>query len=218
MIYFLFFLIGLGAVAYVGAPFRRRAAHEYSPASRHDVAQGRALGERRDNLLRQLKELEFDRKMGKTEGEEYALLREELSVEAAAVLQQLEAIEPASRAVSTHTSDTGTSDMASASSAAHMSTHATGASVDTRDVSLDKSDLGFKPHQIDLEIEAEVLVARARIRRRAPHISLAANGGATMVRGEAESAFCTACGHRLNGDDRFCARCGQRRATASALA
>lgn len=212
MIYFLFFLIGLGAVAYVGAPFRRRAAHEYSPASRHDVAQGRALGERRDNLLRQLKELEFDRKMGKTEGEEYALLREELSVEAAAVLQQLEAIEPASHTVSTDASGTV------GSPAAHMRTHVADTSVDTRDVSLDKSDCSLKPERIDLEIEAEVLVARARIRRRAPQISSPANAGATTVRGEAASAFCTACGHRLNGDDRFCARCGQRRATASAPA
>ncbi len=216
MIYFLFFLIGLCAVAYVGAPFRRRAVHEYSPSARHDMAEARTLGERRDNLLRQLKELEFDRKMGKTEGEEYALLREELSVEAASVLQQLEAIEPASRAVSTDTSD-----IAHGSTAARMSTHAAKASVDARGVSPDKSDFNLKSHRIDLEIEAEVLVARAHMRRRAPQISVAANAGANdanIVRDEVESAFCTACGHRLNGDDRFCARCGQRRAAASALA
>jgi rRNA maturation endonuclease Nob1 len=51
---------------------------------------GETLPERRDNLLRQLKELEFDYSMGKIETEQYENLRGELSSETAQVLSQLE--------------------------------------------------------------------------------------------------------------------------------
>lgn len=206
MIYFLFFLIGLGAVAYVGLPFwKRRPVHEYSSEAPREEANFQTLVQRRDNLLRQLKELEFDRSMGKTEGEEYALLREELSQQAAAVLQQLETVEPAP-----DFSD-------SALPEARMSTHVAKSDADLRGQSFNGATDVVK-RNIDLEIEAEVLVARVRFKRRASNIGFTTNATATNATATNATVFCTACGHRLNADDRFCARCGQRRATVAPLA
>jgi rubrerythrin len=48
------------------------------------------LPERRDNLLRQLKELEFDQSMGKLDANDYQQMRADLTSETSAVLAELE--------------------------------------------------------------------------------------------------------------------------------
>ncbi len=81
-------------VWYIGAPLRGGekmdgvpATGETRPARRHE-----ALEARREYLLRELKDLEFDHRTGKMDAEEYAELRSATAEEASAVLQELDAV------------------------------------------------------------------------------------------------------------------------------
>jgi hypothetical protein len=80
--------------AFVLLPLRSRVSNatiEYSnDAHSHSASPRELLIEERDSLLRQLKELEFDRSMDKINAADYDLLRAELSEQATQVLQRLE--------------------------------------------------------------------------------------------------------------------------------
>lgn len=150
--------------AFVLLPLRSRASSETIEYSNSKDAPFRnpssreLLVEKRDDLLRQIKELEFDRAMEKINAEDYEHRRGELSEQAAHVLQSLEA----------------------------------GGTTETVAVP-------------DFDVEAEILVARARRKRMAQNI---APSGATWA---------CECGRVMSENDKFCANCGAPRiAVASA--
>ena len=87
MFYLLAFLISAAVVAFVATPlFRERRAWAHVP---HPARRAMLLDER-DTLLRELKDLEFDRRMGKIDDEDYADLRASTAKKATAVLDALE--------------------------------------------------------------------------------------------------------------------------------
>jgi hypothetical protein len=96
---FLIGLICLGVLAYVLLPLRGRAV-EYSIAQTADVTGHEILLEKRNSLLRQIKELEFDRSMEKINADDYARMRSELSAEAAVVIERIESGQSASATTS----------------------------------------------------------------------------------------------------------------------
>src|SRR3712207_1211184 len=143
MLVFLSFIICLATAVYVGAPLWRGTAA--SPRAQRDFSSGGSssaaveeLQQQRDTLLLALKELEFDRSMSKVEESDYTRLRSELTSEASAVLRRLDELDTMTVAAHGQASHTTT--------ASH--TEATIA-----DAAL-----------LDADIEAEVLIARARHR------------------------------------------------------
>ena len=152
-------VICLLTAAFVLLPLRSRASSEtieYSNgAPSHRASPRELLVEKRDSLLRQIRELEFDRSMDKINAEDYELLRGDLSEQTAQVLQSLE----------------------------------TGETVETVVVP-------------DFDVEAEVLVARARRKRAMQNLSLS---GATWT---------CECGRAMSQEDKFCASCGAPRVAA----
>jgi rRNA maturation endonuclease Nob1 len=86
MLFLCFALVGALTIWYISVPLLGGA----QPVAELEAPTGETLPERRDNLLRQLKELEFDYSMGKIEPQQYENLRGELSSETAQVLSQLE--------------------------------------------------------------------------------------------------------------------------------
>jgi hypothetical protein len=84
MLVFLITLLSLATLFYVAAPLWARES-----ASSKVVA-NRPLIERRDSLLRQIKELEFDYSMDKVETPDYNALRAELASEASRVIDKIE--------------------------------------------------------------------------------------------------------------------------------
>ncbi len=91
MIWLLTTLAALGAAFYIAAPFYRESALR-APAGAPLRQRQRELETQREGLLRDLKELEFDRRMGKVDAEQYASARARATQEAARVLRQLEAL------------------------------------------------------------------------------------------------------------------------------
>ena len=82
-------LAALAVAFYIAAPFLRESALR-APAGAPTRERKRALEMKREALLREIKELEFDRRMGKVDPDEYASARGRLTQEAAQVLTQLE--------------------------------------------------------------------------------------------------------------------------------
>ncbi len=95
MAYALGFLISAFVVAIVAAPlFReRRLWATMAPHTRRAI-----LLEQRDSLLRELKDLDFDRRMGKIDDADYAELHAATAGRATAVFDALEALKPTGRA------------------------------------------------------------------------------------------------------------------------
>lgn len=91
MIWLLTTLAALGAAFYIAAPFYREASLR-SPAGAPLRHRQRELEAQRESLLRELKELEFDRRMGKADAEQYAATRANVTRQAAQVLRQIEAL------------------------------------------------------------------------------------------------------------------------------
>lgn len=131
--------------AFVVSPlFRERRVWVQMPVQ----ARRAMLLDERDALLRDLKDLEFDREMGKIDDADYAEMRAESAQQASSVLQALEngMVAPNGRG------------------------------------------------RMERDIEAEVMIARARLRlQKAP-------GGWKCV-----------CGRQMSDSDRFCASCGATR-------
>ena len=174
MEYALGFLISAVVITIVGAPLFRehRAWAVLAPHTRRAV-----LLEQRDTLLRELKDLEFDRRMGKIDDADYAELHSALSGRTTAVLDALEALKP-----------TGRGRNGSAAPSAHYA----------------------------LDAEAEILVARARLRLRggkADSKPLTNHATRTQkpVNEPANDAWQCQCGRTMKSSDKFCASCGANR-------
>ena len=82
-------LLGALSFWYISMPLWLHATN----AAHENLAPLDQLSERRDNLLRQLKELEFDHTMGKIETDDYTRLRREVAAETATVLTRLEKLQ-----------------------------------------------------------------------------------------------------------------------------
>lgn len=183
------FLVAAATVFYVVAPLRQaRAGSSNAPAVRRRESVLR-LEARREDLLRDLKDLEFDFRMQKFEASEYAELRASMAAEASEVLQRLEEIR-------------GSQPKVGKKSRRETPAASRSAIADDR---------------VATEIEIEVMVARAR-RRLMASVSAAsasvANGSAqsTLEAQEAgESLWLCACGREMSAQDRFCASCGAAR-------
>jgi hypothetical protein len=89
MLFFLTTLAALCAAFYIALPFWREASLR-APAGVPLRMKQRELEGQRESLLRELKDLEFDRRMGKVEPSEYEAARARLTQEAAQVLRKLE--------------------------------------------------------------------------------------------------------------------------------
>jgi len=82
-------VVCLGTAFYIAAPLRRGRSEQ--PAARSSAAEDRAtLMARRDALLHDLKDLEFDRNTGKIGDNDYNEMRAATAEAASTVLQQLE--------------------------------------------------------------------------------------------------------------------------------
>lgn len=105
MLFFWMIVVGVLTAGWVSVPFWRTAARnvagQVTPRGTPRGAAYQTLRERRDTLLRHLKELEFDRSMEKIEADDYARLRATVSAEAATVLRELEEVETTRRTSST---------------------------------------------------------------------------------------------------------------------
>ena len=149
MFYLIASVIGLLVAGFVLSPLWL----EHRLWSRLVVPEGRALLEdQRDVLLRDLKDLEFDQRMGKVDEADYTELRAALVENISAVFDELE---KASRT-------------------------ARGGSV------------------LDLEIEVEVLIARARLSMQL-----------------LDAVWQCVCGRQMPDADKFCASCGAPRPQAA---
>ena len=84
-------------VWYVGAPFRRTDEAVVSAGTALSNRR-KELEMRRENLLRELKDLEFDHRIGKIDPTEYAQLRTDTAAQASAVLRQLDEVRGERRA------------------------------------------------------------------------------------------------------------------------
>ncbi len=153
--------------AFVLLPLRSRASNEtmsnetieYSNGAHSGDATARELlVDKHNRLLRQIKELEFDRSMEKVNAEDYEHLHGQLSDQAAQVQQSLE-----------------------------------------------QNDTVVSAVIPDFDIEAEVLIARARRKRALQNVSLS---GVTWT---------CACGRVMSEEDKFCASCGAPRVAVASL-
>ncbi len=164
MEYALGFLLSALVVAIVAAPlFReRRIWAALAPSTRRAV-----LLEQRDTTLRELKDLDFDRRMGKIDDADYAELHAAAAGRATAVLDALEALKPTGR---------GRNGSASA------------------------------PWLHTLDAEAEIFVARARLRLRG-----AAPKVAEFPKDSADAFWVCQCGRTVQSSDKFCGSCGATR-------
>ena len=91
-------LASLVTAFYIAAPFWRVRCEQNTPRAAASRALSRrqaalaALQARRDNLLREIKDLEFDRRMGKMDKDEHDAIRAELAAQAKAILGQIETL------------------------------------------------------------------------------------------------------------------------------
>jgi len=133
---------------------------------------------RKEQVLAQIKELEFDYRVGKLDDEDYRRFDERLRRQAVVLLQQIEQLAPESAGLD--------------------------ASLESE---IQKRRM-VKPEEsaplpvADAGIEAEI-ARRRRVAAAAPVQVTAANGV-----GEDAPRFCTECGSRVAPQHKFCANCG----------
>lgn len=144
-------LVGLATALYVGAPLVSRSPSWTFEDADDDLDE---LCERREILLAELRDIEFDHRMNKIDAAEYAEMQADTNARAAEVLRELD-------------------------------------SINDRLGQGDANDGAI----LELEAEAEVLIARARRRLRQWN--------------------CPQCGRGMPAADNFCASCGTaKRASA----
>jgi hypothetical protein len=161
MFYLIAFILTACVAGFVAAPlFRERRAWIGMPLSSRRAR----LLEERDTLLRELKDLEFDRHMGKVDDADYADLHAATARKATAVLDALEEV-----------------------NAPRNAGHNAGRNGAARTVRLSE------------EVEAEILVARARLRLQ------------KSEQNSDDSTWKCTCGRTMKSSDKFCASCGESR-------
>ncbi|MDF2440965.1 MAG: hypothetical protein JWN98_1949, partial [Abditibacteriota bacterium] len=162
------FLVAAVTVFYIAAPFRQARANSLNAPTARRRESVLRLEARREDLLRDLKDLEFDYRMQKFEASEYAELRASMAAEASEVLQKLEEVRG--------------SQPKSGKKARRETVSATRPAADA--ALQDVQSVQSSAAQFDAQIEIEIMIARAR-RRLAPSVS--ATAGATN--GSAQSTL-----------------------------
>lgn len=191
------FFIWVVIVAYIGAPFwrsRLQPSAAINPDLRAATENREALLVRRDDLLRDLKDLEFDLEMGKIDPADYQELRASTAEAAAAVLEQLEATIPVPPSARSRRKRRAEASQAAASNGKAQPAEAVLAGS-------------------EMDVEAEILIARAR------RHATTDNGTSTEPDSAIEIATATAsdtwecksCGRVMSNADRFCGSCGTPR-------
>ncbi|MCB9115389.1 MAG: zinc ribbon domain-containing protein [Caldilinea sp.] len=133
---------------------------------------------RKEQVLVQIKELEFDYRVGKLDEEDYQRFDERLRRQAVGLIQQIEQVAPESAGLDA-----------------------------TLESEIQKRRM-VKPEEstpapaVDAGIEAEI-ASRRRVAAATPVQPAAANGAA-----EDAPRFCTECGSRVAAQHKFCASCG----------
>lgn len=86
-------LILVGSVVYVGSPYFGKGAHSHGSISSQRAVQLGDLYSRRDNLLAAIKDLEFDREMGKISNDDFPDMDTRYRHEAIRLLQEIDLLE-----------------------------------------------------------------------------------------------------------------------------
>lgn len=155
----------------------------FAPPSPAQVARSKReqLEAEKEQILAQIRALDFDFETGKMPEVEYRQSRERLLGEAAALLQQIDSLAPAGAA----------------------------APVETGADEIEAAIAARRRQRAAADIEAAVAQRRAQtqaVTSRQPAAVAAGNG-----HGEVSSrAFCPQCGQPHDEGDRFCAYCGQK--------
>lgn len=171
----LLFLIAL----YVGRPFLQARLYDDEELSEHD-----ALLAQKEALLEQIRILDFEHETGKMPGEEHQQQRAQLVQQAAAVLKQLDALEPV---------------QASNGAPSRVEQEIEAAIAGLRNV----PDTAGAPDPIEAAVQNLRGAAATTDSSAAPVRE--ANDGA----GKAQH-FCSQCGNPRDAGDKFCAYCGSR--------
>jgi uncharacterized Zn finger protein (UPF0148 family) len=191
----LFWLVLIGALTawYVSVPLWRTAARGVAGQATPRSAANQTLRERRDTLLRHLKELEFDRSMEKIEADDYTRLRAAVSAEAATVLRELEDAETARRASGNVASRAVPGQLMSLD-------------IETEILIARARRQNHRAPRHDVNSVSNGSAANGA----------QANGGNGVTRAATMVAWhCVSCGRGMGENDQFCASCGTRRDAAS---
>lgn len=133
---------------------------------------------RKEQVLVQIKELEFDYRVGKLDEEDYQRFDERLRRQAVALIQQIEQVAPESAGLDATLES------------------------EIQKRRMVKSEESTPAPAVDAGIEAEI-ARRRRVEATTPAQSAAANGAAADA-----PRFCTECGSRAAPQHKFCANCG----------
>ncbi len=133
---------------------------------------------RKEQVLAQIKELEFDYRVGKLDGEDYRRFDERLRRQAMAILQQIEQVAPESAGLDATLED------------------------EIQKRRMLKPEGSTQASIQDAGMEAEI-ASRRRMTPAPPAQTVVANGA-----GEEAPRFCTECGSRTAPQHKFCAHCG----------
>jgi rubrerythrin len=189
----LFFLIAificLATAIFISAPFwRSRSLLAMSPSTPSLPEDREALLERREALLRELKDLEFDHQTGKIDTEDYRQMRTVTAAAASEVLRKLE---------------TGSPPASSTASSAHRSVSIRRVEAEAEaEVLIARARRRGMARKLD---EGSLNGASG-----AP-VPAWANGSSSQI---PQGWRCAACGRSMGEDDRFCATCGTARPEA----
>lgn len=195
-------LVGLATLAFISAPWWRRdpVAHAAQGQSLEAApAEHSTLLERRDALLRDLKDLEFDHRMGKIDTDDFEQMRVGTAAAASAVLQEIEA---GKRSGESRRSGKGARGRGAATRPANNA-------VAEAEMLIAQARRSKGTNRNGFDAEAEILVARARNRSRSP-IEAAAPAKAAPAK-QAKEWCCASCGRVMADADRFCGSCGAAR-------
>ncbi len=186
------------AVVAVGYPLVRGVQRR---ATLIAAGEGRraALEARREALYAALKDLEFDHEMGKLSAGDYAALRERYTVQAVAVLQQLDALAAEEPPAVGEGEPAPDGEPATAGPEAEVLT--------TEDEEIEREVAALrramKGKGADRPFAAAACPACGRAYR--PGDAFCAGCGASLAE---DNHRCPECGAEYVDDDRFCARCG----------
>ena len=158
--------------------YARPAGVELQQVEEYEHRRSTLLAER-DRVLNALQELEFDNILGKVPDEDFPLQRTELMQQGAAILRELDQMEPGVEVTST------AEDRLEAAVAARRADAATRDGMVLVKEGRPNGNQGQAPDKLD-----DLIAARRRQRE------------------EKSAGFCPRCGRPVQKSDRFCSRCG----------
>ena len=193
-------LLGLALLAVIAFVVARPLLEHISVPDTPASPSEQLLGQR-EQVLTQLRDLDFDHAMSKINEADYAAQRAQLVVQGVALLKQLDALGAAGEAAG---SDGSADETIEAAVARRRGRN--GASAATGEILAEQIEARVAERRagkpvpaaasMDAQIEASVVERRASLPAAADKPALA------------ERVFCGQCGTQAQPGDRFCARCG----------